>query len=343
MLQGHFQLAASGETENLEDNEYIIADGTGGGKFDGDSSESTIVYLVKWGFHTNFVDYLLGSSTYGTDPFNPDQSNLYRDPPEQHPKYFPQFAVHADVRPEGFDKEKRDANAMMLDDQEWITANIARVTATFRALPYDVYTDEDFAGRPEYERYTFVENEFGMETISATGKMVFCSGNKQGLDHPPPIFAAVQNRIVHWYDIPADPNNQFVPANWWAIKQCTGRLNLTPFMNEPAQTVLCLSAKYTPKKPNAINGNRLFDVHMPVQIKNNGYGFNYYKSTSPKVIGVDAQDPTIADDYAGFNYFYNQYLGANSRFDLMTHDGSSTGRRTYLTAELNDLFKLRSS
>lgn len=340
MLDPYFTLTDVDEIEELPFGEYSIAMGTGPASFDGDNSQSTIVYLVNWSDHKSFIDRLLGSSTYGS--LGSNASNLYRDIPEQHPEYLSQFAVHADVVPEGFDEERRAAGQSMVDANGIITANIARIVTTYRSLPFTVIKDEEYTP-PEYTRYTYIENDFGVETINATGKMSFYSGNHNGLDHPPPIFVNVQSRMVTWFDIPADPNDEFVPANWYYIKQSVGKINSAPFMNEPTGTVLCLAPKFIPKKPNAANGNKLFDVVMPFQIKNNGYGINYYLPSSPRVIGVDAQRPAFEDDYAGFNYFYNQYLGTNNRFDLMSHDGTAGGRRVYFSADHNNLFKLQAS
>lgn len=345
MLQGHFNLAASGVADDLAANEYIVAMGTGNARFDGDNSQSTVVYLVQWGSHKSFIDYLLGYSTYGALGSNP--SNLYRELPEQHPEYVAQYAYTCDVVPEGFDEDRRSAGQNMvktegaLSEQGIIQANLARITTTYRALPFNVQKDEEYTA-PEYNRYTLVENDFATETINITGRMQFYSTNN-ALDHAPPILANLLSRTVTWFDIPADGNDEFVPANWVYIKQCVGRINSTEFMNEPAGTVLFLAPKFIPKRPNAANATKLFDVVMPFQIKNNGYGVNYYLTSSPRVIGVDAQRMDIEDDWAGWNYFYNQNLGANNRFDLLTHDRSVGGRRAFSTAELNNLFKLTQS
>lgn len=345
MLQGHFNLAATGVVDDLEDNEYSIAMGTGNARFDGDNSQSTIVYFVKWSQHKSFIDYLLGTSTFGTLGTNP--SNLYREIPEPHPEYISQWAYTCDVQPEGFDETRRTAGQNMvktegaLSEQGIIQANIARITCTYRALPYNVEKDEEYTA-PEYNRYTFIENDFAVETINITGRMQFYSTNN-ALDHAPPILANILSRTVTWYDIPVDGNDDFVPANWVYIKQCVGKINATEFMNEPAGTVLFLTPKFIPKKPNAASGAKLFDVVMPFQIKNNGYGINYYLTSSPRVIGVDEQRSDYQDDWAGWNYFFNQNLGLNNRFDLLTHDRTVGGRRAFQTAELNNLFKLTQS
>lgn len=345
MLQGHFSLAASGQVDDLETDEYIVAMGTGKAKFDGDNSQSTVVYLVKWESHKSFIDYLTGYSTYGSLGSNP--SNLYRELPEQHPEYVAQYAATCDVDPEGFDEDRRAAGERMIEpegalsEQGIIQANIARITCTYRALPFTVAKDDEYTA-PEYNRYTLVENDFGVETINITGRMQFYSTNN-ALDHAPPILSNIESRTVTWFDIPVDPNNDFVPANWKYIKQSVGRINSTEFMGEPAGTVLFLAPKFVPKKPNAANGNKMFDVVMPFQIKNNGYGVNYYLTSSPRVIGVDAQRTGVEDDWAGWNHFFNQNLGANNRFDLLTHDRSIGGRRAFQTAEHNNLFKLLAS
>ncbi len=337
MLAPYFQLAASGTTDSLQDNEYIVALGSGPAKWDGDSSESTMVYLVKWSKHLEFIDRLMGTSTYEEGGTN--TSNLYRDPPQPHPRYF-QHCVHADGLPDGFDPTKRAAGQQQLDEYEFPTAQIARVTATYRALAYDVYSDEEFGNQAEYNRYCWIDHDFNIETINATGRMLFCSGSNQGLDHPPPIYTGVRSLMATWYDIPADPSNKFVPANQWAINACCGRVNSVGFLGYGAGCVLFLAPKLTPKKPNAANGNRLFDVHMPFLVRDNGFGISYYDGTNSF---FDEPDEDDYHDWAGHNYFYNQYLGANARFDLMTHDGKQTGRKTYYTADHNDLFKLQAS
>jgi hypothetical protein len=80
---------------------------------------------------------------------------------------------------------------------------------------------------------------------------------------------------------------------------------------------------------------------MPFLVRDNGYGISFFDGTN--TIGIDEPDPDNYLDYAGHNYFYNQYLAANARFDLMTHDGNQSGRKTYYTADHNDLFKLQAS
>ncbi len=283
---------------------------SGGGTFSEEGSEATRVFVTDWDQWPSFVADVLGYSTYGGG------TGVLRVLPEAHPQCDAFYASSCKVSTAGV--------ASVAGGQS--TWTVARIETAFKPVTYAVLSDE--AATSELDRFvtrlTHNKGDYLQLQIN-TFKWVsrpLVNGQKQPLGATPGIIAPSKLAEYTWHQIPAKPvigGDQNLPYRCPVdsiIPQYLGCVNSATFDGiYPAGTVLFVAAEAELIRPVLGTGVFNWRVKYFFEIRDNGAG--------------------IGTEEAGCNYLYDPI---NSRWDLVTTDGNSTGQRLYNSANLNNLF-----
>lgn len=285
----------------------------------GSNASSTRIFFIRDDVIPTFLDALLG---YGQVS---NAGAVQRVLPDPHPIFNNMFASEASVERVGL------AGNSTQYPNKTARSTTAKVTATYRPVDYEVVADNGSLT----EQYRYVTRSMVPAgeyfTVDATG-MRYCNnvnadGSKRSLSTPPGRFTGTSELTLTWHQVPPAPAlSFFVPPNLSAITACQGRVNSAVFdsahYNFPAGTVLFLACE--PRMvanrvtTGAANYNYYYEIQMKFLYRNNGYS-------------------GLVGETAGHQFVWDQ---GNLRYDLITNDGTSGGKRLYLTADLNTLFNI---
>lgn len=196
------------------------------------------------------------------------------------------------------------------------TDGAARVVLTYRALPYEVRTDEEVAalgdGSGELSRYVHREETYAVQAqpIPATAQFTITDPQAPpgiaGTQFPgnPTIIQPTAELVYTWHSVPDRPIQAYL--------NCVGRVNSNPFdspswggvMTYPPGTLLCMA--WRTERRRAVNGRIVFDIVYKFGYKfqtwnafPNAKDLNYYVATT----NFGGQNQTLYK-YADFSQLF---------------------------------------
>lgn len=283
---------------------------SGTGTYSEDGSEVNRVFLVDWYRWRAFVSDCLGYPTYAGG------TGVSRVLPEEHPEARSFYASSCKVSPVG-------VSSVSGNKSEW---KVARIDTAYKPVTYAVRADGDITSELDrfVTRKTLNKGDYLQLQITSFKwvSRALVNGQKQPLGASPGIVTPSKMLEYTWHRIPtrpavlADPNRPFRCPLDGVIPLYLGRVNSTTFdgIYQPG-TVLLTGAEAEMVRPVLSTGAMTWNVRYFFEVRDHGAG--------------------IGGEQAGINYIYDPL---NSRWDLVTTDGTATGQRLYTAANFNTLF-----
>lgn len=287
------------------------------------------MFYINHGVIPAFLDSLLGWADVANGQY------IIRELPDAHPVYSNYYCMEASVEGIGVKEGQLQYNGIPI-----ARSQVAKITGVYKSADFEVIPDQQV----QNEMYRFVSRTMNFSgeffTINATG-MRFVSnvgsdGEHKALAIPPARITGVSELTYIWRLVPGNPSlglaGRYVTPNMGRITSCLGKVNSLAFdpdvANLPAGTVIFLGAEPKLIAPRITTGqiedNIFWEIMMKFLYRNNGF---VNRTTDGQVI----------NEQAGHNFLWDQ---GKEWWDLITHNGLSSGTRLYQTADLNSLFSI---
>lgn len=304
-----------------ESNEYkILWKDSGTGTISRDASQGTFVYLVEDKYLSRFLDVVLGKTvkvgsalrrSAASAVFDGTQGSL----PEPHPDWDNFYAASASIERMGVPDQKDSGTV-------W---KKAKVTVVFKPLDYNVIGDGIVAD--EFSRFVTkeAEGQADFQTSSATQFRFVTDPNHRLLQFTPGMIVPAARFTYTWRQIPVAlrtdgyPNLTVIP-NYFTVQGLVGKVNSVAFDGFPPGTLLFSNWKQKLVLPQVANqGSYYWDIQYQ-------FGARDYGTSS------------VEGGYnIGWNYVWDV---TNARWDLVTDNGTSGGKKLYGYADLSPLFAI---
>ena len=306
------------------------------GEFSPEDGTLTRTLICRWDQRLAFSQDLLGYA-------NLVGGNITRILPDEHPDAPGFFAANVSFTPLGASRAVlgKDNHDQQTGNSVW---NAAKVTVTYRPLPYAVLKDADTID--EFERFIEYKLDSKADYLQlGVNAFRWVSRPPQGppptappgtqpskipLGTTPGIIAPAQTLTLTWHAVPSIAADPFLPPTADRIPVLLGCTNDDYFLDWlPKGTVLFTAAQAFPILPrfggNLPGGKRHWRIEYTFEVRDRGV------ATTTSTTGSNVTER------AGVNWLYDP---ANMRYDLVTIDGDPGGQRMYRAKNLDRLFDL---
>lgn len=279
----------------------------------GENSVTRICH-INYADELQFLSDMLGRATAVG-------GSIFRDLPEQHPRYGRLFATRAELRqglgPCTFDVDEPPVNPIKHDTLIY--------AVTYQAMPVDMKEDDVVtdADCPELSRFVERTRDFEMDNlIMPPAVMRYVDGSPTGAPFPQAGVKLFMSQALsyRWLKVPMAPGKLpgDLPGNLEArVKACMGRVNDDWFDHTRFAPGTLLMVGLKTERYWDFDGAEYWNLTYLMSHRDNGEN------------GSGA--------HYGHNWYYHSQSGA---FLLVTHDGTAGGRKVYDAADFNSLFSL---